>query len=78
MLNRAAQIHFTYSSHFPPFPLLLPPPCFILVALANLFQGHVQGCLTVAIDHHPRADLGGCRTGYDTFSLWQRGGRVHD
>lgn len=66
MLNRAAQHHFTYSSYFPPFPLLLSPPRFIFVAPANLFQGDLQDCLTVAIDHCPRADVGGCRTGYDT------------
>lgn len=65
MLNRAAQLHFIYFSCFPPFPLLLSPPRFIFVAPTNLFQGDLQGCLTVAIDHHPRADLGGCRTGYD-------------
>lgn len=72
--EQGAQIHFTYSSHFPLFFVL--SPFFILVAPANLFQGQLQCCLTVAIDHCPRADLDVCKTGYDTFSLWQRGGRV--
>lgn len=44
-------------------------PFFILVAPANLFQGQLQCCLTVAIDRCPRADLDVCKTGYDTFSL---------
>lgn len=69
-----AQIHLICPSRFLLFFVL--SPLFILVAPANLFQGELQGCLTVAIDHCLRADLDDCKTGYDTLSLPERGGRL--